>query len=134
MLYHAPLARVKLAKNWDGPFTISELVSETIIIMTGNDGKYHKSSIRHLKPYTEQMSRNVIPSSWLDAHVGDGPAPSEAAPGTINVSDQKRVSNVQIIAEEARHSKRHRPNKGRRRRVLSETVTHMSSVCELSPQ
>ena len=31
--YHAPLARVKLAKNWDGPFMIIELVSETTIIL-----------------------------------------------------------------------------------------------------
>ena len=46
------------------------------------------------------MSRNVEPSSWLDAHVGDGPALAEVSPSTINVSDQKRVPNVQITVEE----------------------------------
>ena len=54
--YHAPLARVKLAKNWDGPFPINELVFETRVIMKGKDGKYRKSNVRRLKPYTEQMS------------------------------------------------------------------------------
>ena len=43
--YHAPLATVKLAKNWDGPFTITELVSETTVIMKGKDGKYLKSNV-----------------------------------------------------------------------------------------
>ena len=88
--------------------------------------------MRLLKPYTEQMSRNVEPSSWLDAHLGDGDAPVETVPGTINVSAQKRVPNLQITVEEARRLKRHRPNKDRRRRMLSEMVTDMSS--ELSPQ
>ena len=128
MRYHAPLDRVKLAKNWDGPFTITKLVSETTVIMKGKDGKCRKSNVRRLKHYTEQMSRNVGPSSWLDTHVGDGPATEEAAPGTINVADQKRMPNVQITMVEARHPKYHRPNKGRRRRVMTEKVTDMSSV------
>ena len=50
------------------------------------------------------------------------------APGTINVSDQKRIPNVQITTEEARRPKCHRPNKGRHRHVMSETVTDSSSV------
>ena len=33
--YHVLLARVKLAKNWDGPFMIMELVSETTVTMKG---------------------------------------------------------------------------------------------------
>ena len=52
----------------------------------------------------------------------------EAAPGTINVSNQKRVPNLQITAEEARRPKHHMPNKGRHRRVLLEMVTDTSSV------
>ena len=115
-------------ENWDGPFTITELVSETTVIMKGKHGKYHKSNVRYLKPYTEQMSRNIGPSSWLDPHVGDGLAPAEVAPGTINVSDQKRVPNVQITVEETRRPKCNRPNKGRHRGVLLETVTDTSSV------
>ena len=35
---------------------------------------------------------------------------------------------MQITADEARRPKRHRPNKSRRRRVISETVTDTSSV------
>ena len=90
--------------------------------MKGKDGKYCKSNVRRLKHYTEQMSRM---SSWLDAHVGDGPAPEEAAPGTINVLI-KRGFLMCILPR--RRPKRHRPNKGRRRRVMSETVTDTSSV------
>ena len=59
------------------------------------------------------MSKNNGTSSWLDVHVGDGHIPVKAAPGTINVSDQKRVPNVQITVEETRRPKHHRPNKGR---------------------
>ena len=39
------------------------------------------------------------------------------------MSDQKRVPNMQITVDEGGRPKHHRPNKGRRRHVLSETVT-----------
>jgi len=33
--YHMPLARVKLARNWDGPYIITELIGDTTVIMRG---------------------------------------------------------------------------------------------------
>ena len=96
--------------------------------MKGKDGKYPKSNIRHLKPYSEQMARNTGLSSWLDAHVGNGPTLMGVEPGTLNAFNQRRVPNLQLTAEDARRPKCHRPNKRRHRHALSGMVKSTSSV------
>ncbi|NOZ55185.1 MAG: DDE-type integrase/transposase/recombinase [Calditrichaeota bacterium] len=86
--YHTPLARVKLARNWDGPFVITEVVSDTTVIMKGQDGKFRKSNVRRLKHFVLRPTADNPPVEWIDGTEGDGPRPERVEPGTIDVRSQ----------------------------------------------
>ena len=46
---HQPLAKLKLAANWDGPFTVAQIISESTVIIQSVDGKLKKSNVARLR-------------------------------------------------------------------------------------
>ena len=46
---HQPLANLKLAANWDGPFTVHSIISETTVLIESMSGKLNKSNVARLR-------------------------------------------------------------------------------------
>jgi len=111
--YHTPLARIKLARNWDGPFVITEVVSNTTVIMRGKDGKFKKSNVRRLKHFVMRPNHRQKPIDWLDIAVGDGPAPPDVNAGTIDIQSQVFTPTMDPRPKGQKPCKRHRPTKSR---------------------
>ena len=42
---HEPLSNLKLTSNWDGPFTISRIVSETTMVIKSKIERFYKSNV-----------------------------------------------------------------------------------------
>ena len=48
---HEPLSNVKLASNWDGPFVITRVVSDTTVVIRSDIGRMYKSNVARLRPW-----------------------------------------------------------------------------------
>ena len=48
---HEPLANLKLAMNWDGPFTITRVVSDVTVVIRSEMGRMYKSNVARLRPW-----------------------------------------------------------------------------------
>ena len=48
---HEPLSNLKLSANWDGPFIISRIVSETTVVIKSSIGRFYKSNVARLRPW-----------------------------------------------------------------------------------
>ena len=48
---HEPLSNVKLASNWDGPFTVTRVVSESTVVIRSDLGRMYKSNVARLRPW-----------------------------------------------------------------------------------
>ena len=46
---HQPLHNLKLSANWDGPFTVTQVISESTVFIQGVDGKLRKSNVARLR-------------------------------------------------------------------------------------
>ena len=60
---HQPLSNLKLASNWDGPFTITKVISETTVIIRSAIGRLYKSNVARLREWkgrTESTERYGI--------------------------------------------------------------------------
>ena len=56
--YHSPIARLKLWRNWDGPFTVKHIFSEHTLILLNDSGKLFKSSVARVKAYRTSAKNN----------------------------------------------------------------------------
>ena len=57
---HEPLRNLKLASNWDGPFTITRVVSESTVVIRSAIGRLYKSNVARLREWkgrTESMEK-----------------------------------------------------------------------------
>ena len=58
--YHTPQAAIKLAPNWDGPFTIDTVVSESTVILRSARGRLYKSNVDRIRRwYGVELSQTV---------------------------------------------------------------------------
>ena len=48
---HEPLSNLKLASNWDGPFTITRVVSESTVVIRSAKGRLYKSNVARLREW-----------------------------------------------------------------------------------
>ena len=48
---HQPLVNLKLAKNWDGPFTVIRVISDTTVIIRSLIGRLYKSHVARLRAW-----------------------------------------------------------------------------------
>ena len=62
---HEPLRRLKLVYNWDGPFTITKVISESTIIMKALSGKLYKSNVARLRPWRGKQRTELEYGSGL---------------------------------------------------------------------
>ena len=46
---HEPLSNVKLASNWDGPFMITRVISDTTVVIRSSLGRLYKSNVARLR-------------------------------------------------------------------------------------
>lgn len=72
--YHEPLVNIKLAYNWDGPYTIHEIVSESTVIIQSTHGRQYKSNVDRLRPW---LGRELTTETYgvglqLIEEVGEG--------------------------------------------------------------
>ena len=49
--YHEPLVGIKLRDNWDGPWRITQRVSDDTVLMRDTFGRNQKSNVARLKPW-----------------------------------------------------------------------------------
>ena len=57
---HEPLSNLKLSSNWDGPFTITRVVSESTVVIRSSIGRLYKSNVARLREWkgrTESMEK-----------------------------------------------------------------------------
>ena len=58
--YHTPQAAIKLAPNWDGPFTVDTVVSESTLILRSARGRLYKSNVDRIRRwYGVELSQTV---------------------------------------------------------------------------
>ena len=49
--YHEPLVGIKLCDNWDGPWRITQRISDSTVLMRDTYGRNQKSNVARLKPW-----------------------------------------------------------------------------------
>ena len=49
--YHEPLVGIKLSDNWDGPWRITQKISDDTVLMGDTYGRSQKSNVARLKPW-----------------------------------------------------------------------------------
>ena len=49
--YHEPLVGIKLSDNWDGPWRITQRISDDTVLMGDTYGRNQKSNVARLKPW-----------------------------------------------------------------------------------
>ena len=58
---HEPLSNLKLASNWDGPFTITGIVSDCTVVIRSLAGRMYKSNVARLR---EWKGRDLMSDSY----------------------------------------------------------------------
>ena len=61
--YHQPLANIKLAANWDGPFTVTQVISDTTVLIRSDKGKLKKSNVARLRLWLGRELHEVTAES-----------------------------------------------------------------------
>ena len=58
--YHTPQATIKLAPNWDRPYTIDTVISETTVLLRSARGRLYKSNVDRIRRwYGVELSQTV---------------------------------------------------------------------------
>ena len=55
---HEPLSSLKLTSNWDGPFVVTRVISESTVVIKSSIGRLYKSNVARLRPW---MGREIPP-------------------------------------------------------------------------
>ena len=59
--FHEPLVGIKLSDNWDGPWTITQKISDNTVLMRDANGRNQKSCVDRLKPWKGRAYTVEIP-------------------------------------------------------------------------
>ena len=74
MRFHEPLHHIKLASNWDGPFIVVRIVSQTTVVIESSIGRFYKSNVSRLRPWKGRdmppvTDDDVLPSPSLPVNI-----------------------------------------------------------------
>ena len=72
---HAPLANIKLAANWDGPFVITEVISESTVFIQSSAGRTYKSNVARLRPWKGRESATEMDGMCITDDLNTGEMP-----------------------------------------------------------
>ena len=102
--YHEPLVGIKLSDNWDGPWRITQRISDNTILMRDMYGRNQKSNVDRLKPWkgrefaTEQFQMGTEELKQLSKRIADKPVKrGRGRPKKEGKKVQKKV--VRITSE-----------------------------------
>ena len=83
--FHAPSANIKLARNWDGPWSITEIISDNTVVIQTSSQTPRKSNVRRLKLYRCRDTDGGEHLPWLKQHrIQSSEAPNNQKPVNAN--------------------------------------------------
>ena len=57
--FHTPLRNLKLISNWDGPFTVYRIISQSTVVIQSRAGVLYKSNVARLRIYKGRETPEV---------------------------------------------------------------------------
>ena len=111
--YHTPQAAIKLAPNWDGPYVIDTVVSETTVLLRSARGRLYKSNVDRIRHwYGVELSQSIDLLQPND----DATDPNEADTGVKAILTNNKVAGGVPTTVQAPKRKSREPARRRRKR------------------
>ena len=129
--YHTPQAAIKLAPNWDGPYLIDTVISETTVLLRSARGRLYKSNVDRIRRwYGVELSQTVdmLQPCCDDTH------PSLTDTGVKAVLTKNRVAGDVLTTVQAPTSKSREPARRRRKQQKEARLVQGVEMLDASAQ
>ena len=131
---HEPLRKLKLVSNWDGPFVITRVVSESTCVIRSLIGKLYKSNVGRLRPWRGRALTTERYGDGLMERIGESYEEEEkAVEPDLGLTEPKTVKVVSKMVRTKLKPTSAKVStnvgvKGRKRRVPKPKVAKPKSI------